>query len=184
MGMWLLVVGVLLWSLPHMFKRLAPEARARMGDGARGVVAVSVVASIVLMTLGYKWAEFHRLYDPPLWGGHLNNLLVLIGFYVFGINMAKGALSQKIRHPMLTGVAIWALAHLLVRGDLASVILFGGLALWAVAAMLLINAREPGWAPAPPKGGFKRDLVAVPIVLVTYAAVGWIHGWLGPWPFG
>jgi len=184
MGMWLLVLGVLLWSLPHMFKRIAPDARARMGDGARGIVAISVLASIVLMTLGYKWAGISPVYDPPFWARHLNNLLVLIAFYVFGINMAKGALSQKIRHPMLTGVAIWAVSHLLVKGDAAALVLFGGLALWAVASILLINARQPAWTPPPAKGGIKRDLVALPIVLVTYGAVGWVHGWLGPWPFG
>jgi len=184
MGIWLLVLGVLLWSVPHLFKRLAPDARAGMGDAARGIVAVSVLASLVLMTVGYQWAEFSAVYEPPSWGRHLNNLLVLIGFYVFGINMAKGALSQKIRHPMLTGFAIWAVAHLLVRGDVAALILFGGLAAWALASILLINARVPVWTPPQAKGGIKRDLVAVPIVLVTYSAAGWVHGWLGPWPFG
>ena len=184
MGWILLIAGVALWSVPHLLKRLAPDARARMGDAARGGVALATLAGIVLMVLGYGQADFVPLYWTPIWGNHANNLLVLIAFYVFGIGMAKGVLSQKIRHPMLTGVLIWALAHLLVRGDLASVILFGGLALWAVAAMVLINARSPGWIPPAAKGGVKRDLIAVPIVLVTYAAVGWLHGWLGPWPFG
>ena len=165
-------------------QRLAPEARARMGDAAKGGVALASVAGIVLMVMGYGRADFVPVYAPPTWGVHANNLLVLIGFYVFGIGMAKGALSQKVRHPMLSGVVIWAAAHLLVRGDLASVILFGGLALWALAAMTLINAQSGAWTPPAAKGGAKRDLVAVPIVLVTYAAVGWLHGWLGPWPFG
>ena len=184
MGWVLLIGGVLLWSVPHLFKRLAPAARAGMGDAAKGVVALSAVAGIVLMVLGYGRADFVPLYTPAGWATHANNLLVLIGFYVFGIGMAKGALSQKVRHPMLSGVVIWAAAHLLVRGDLASVILFGGLALWALAAMTLINAQVGPWTPPAAKGGARRDLVAVPIVVVTYGVVGWIHGWLGPWPFG
>ena len=58
---------------------------------------------------------------------------------------------------MLTGVLVWAFAHLLVNGDLASLILFGWMAVWALASMALINAREPAWvAPAP--GAWSGDL--------------------------
>jgi len=183
----LLVLGVVLWIGAHMFKRLAPGARAamtaRMGEGSKGVFALLLVLSVVLMVIGYRGAAYEPLYFPPLWTGHLNNLLMILSFYVFGIGMAKGALSQRFRHPMLTGTLLWALSHLLVRGDLASVILFGGLAAWAVAAMVLINAAEPRWTPPPRKSG-PRDLVAIPIVLVTFAVIGLIHRWLGVNPFG
>lgn len=182
-----LFFGVVLWIGAHMFKRLAPGPRAamttRMGESSKGVFALLLVASVVLMVIGYRGAAYEPIYFPPTWTGHLNNLLMVLGFYVFGIGMAKGALSQRIRHPMLTGTLIWALAHLLVRGDLASVILFGGMAAWALAAMVLINAAEPRWTPPPRKSG-PRDLVAIPIVLVTYAVVGLIHRWLGVNPFG
>jgi len=184
MGFTLLISGVALWTVVHLFKRLAPGPRARMGEKGAGLVTLLLVVAIVLMVLGYQRAGFIALYWPQSWGLHANNLLVLIGFYVFGIGMAKGALSQKIRHPMLSGTVLWAAGHLLVRGDLASVILFAGLAFWALLAMTLINGQDRAWVPPKPKGGIMRDLVAVPIVLVTYAVVGWVHGWLGHWPFG
>lgn len=184
MGLAILILGVALWVFPHLFKRLAPAARAQMGDKARGIVTVTTVASIILMVVGYQMASFTPVYRPASWLSHVNNLLVLVAFYIFAIPMAKGALSQKYRHPMLTGFALWAVAHLLVRGDLASIILFGGLAVWAVVAMLLINAQAPTWTPKPAKGGTKRDLVAIPIVLVVYLIVGILHGWIGPSPFG
>jgi uncharacterized membrane protein len=185
--LYVLVLGVALWISAHMFKRLAPGPRAamtaRIGDGSKGVFAILLVLSLVLIVVGYRGADYEPIYFPPAWSGHLNNLLVILAFYVFGIGMAKGALSQRVRHPMLTGTLIWALAHLLVRGDLASVILFGGMAAWALAAMVLINAAEPRWTPPPRKPG-PRDVVAIPIVLVTYAVVGLIHRWLGANPFG
>ena len=188
MGLLLLILGVALWWGAHLFKRIAPQARAdlqaRMGEGSKGLIAGLLVLAIVLMTIGYQRAEPVWLWFPQPWMFHLNNLLVLIGFYVFGIGMARGALSQKLRHPMLLGTLIWALAHLLPKGHLPGLVLFGGLGLWAVVAMVLINTREPEWQPKPPKGGLRRDLVAVPIVLVTYAIVGLIHRWLGVNPFG
>ena len=46
-----------------------------------------------------------------------------------------------IRHPQLTAVKLWALAHLLVNGDSASLLLFGGLLVWAVLEVVIINNR-------------------------------------------
>lgn len=182
-GLGLLAVGVGLWVASHLFKRLAPGARGAMDDGtAKLVVTVMSVVALILMTVGYRWAEFVPLYAPMAGMGHLNNLLMLIAFVVFGAGMAKGALWTKIRHPMLTGVIIWAVAHLLVNGDLASVILFGGMGIWAVLSMLLINAQAGAWT-RPASGGIRRDLVLIVIAAVMYGLVAGVHIWLGHNPF-
>ena len=189
-GYLILILGVGLWIAAHMFKRIAPAQRATlddwMGEAARGIFALLILAGIVLMVIGYRNIgplDYVFLWSVPPWMGHVNNLAVLIAFYVFGIGMAKGALSQKIRHPMLLGVLIWALAHLVVNGNLAGVILFGGMAAWAAASIPLINARQPDWTPPARKPG-PRDAVAAGIVLVVYLVVGLIHLWLGVNPFG
>ncbi len=189
-GYLLLILGVGLWIAAHMFKRVAPAQRATlenwMGESARGIFALLILAGLVLMVVGYRAIgpiDYVFLWSVPPWMGHLNNLAVLISFYVFGIGMAKGALSQKVRHPMLLGVFIWALAHLVVNGSLAGLILFGGMAGWALASILLINARQPDWTPPARKPG-PRDAVAAGVVLVVYAVVGLIHLWLGVNPFG
>ena len=49
---------------------------------------------------------------------------------------------RTVRHPMMLAVLIWALLHLLVNGDLASLLLFGGLGAFAVSKVLLIGARQ------------------------------------------
>lgn len=189
-GYLLLILGVGLWISAHMFKRVVPAQRATleawMGEAARGIFAVLILAGLVLMVVGWRAIgpmDYVFLWAAPPWLGHVNNLLVLISFYVFGIGMAKGALSQRLRHPMLLGVLVWALAHLLVNGSLAGLILFGGLAGWAAASILLINARQPEWSPPARKPG-PRDAVAAAVVLVVYGIVGMIHMWLGVNPFG
>ena len=61
--MTLLIGGVLLWSGAHLFKRLAPAARARLGSAGRPLVAVLLLAAVVMVTLGYQQSS-----TPVGWG--------------------------------------------------------------------------------------------------------------------
>ncbi|MGB0497645.1 MAG: NnrU family protein, partial [Rubricella sp.] len=164
------------------FKRLAPDARASMGDKGKGLVAVGVLAGVVLMVIGYRGAEFINVWFPPVWTVHLNNLLMLFAVILFGMGSSKGRARAWLRHPMLTGTLVFAIAHLLVNGDLASIVLFGALGVWAVLEMLVINAREPAWV-RPEPGPASGDVRLVIISLVVFAVITGLHSWLGPWPF-
>lgn len=177
-----LILGLLLWTGAHYFKRLMPEQRAAMGNAGKGVVAVGILASVVLMVIGYRAADFIPVWTPPTFMVHINNLLMLIAFFLYGMSATTGRLRGRMRHPQLTAVKVWAAAHLLVNGDLASIILFGGLLAWAVGSVILINRAEPDWKrPAP--GDAKKDVLLVVITLVMFSVVAGIHAWLGVWPF-
>lgn len=178
--MTLLIIGLALWVLGHSFKRLAPGLRANMGDAGKGVVALASVAGIVLMVIGYRGAELVPVYAPLPGMGHLNNLLMLVSFFFIAGHL-KTRLASKVRHNMLTGVLIWAVSHLLVNGDQASIVLFGGMGLWAVLSMVLISRATPWDRPVP--GPLKNDLKAVVAAIVLYAIIAGIHIWLGHNPF-
>jgi len=177
----LLTLGVILWAAAHYFKRLAPGIRAPMGDKGKGVVAVAIVASLLMMIFGYRGADFIHVWAPPAWTVHLNNVLMLIAVFVYGMSATKGRLRGKMRHPQLTAVKIWAVAHLLVNGDVASIILFGGMLAWAVGSVILINRSEVWVRPAP--GEAKKDILLVVITLVLFGLMAAIHAWLGVSPF-
>lgn len=187
----LIVLGLAFWCGAHLFKRLAPERRAEMGDAARGVVALGVVAGVVLMVIGYRgsdWlgipgADFVFLWDPPRFLVHLNNLLMLFAFYLYAASGMKTRITRVIRHPQLTAVKVWAVAHLLVQGDLASVVLFGGLLAWAVVSVILINRAVPRPAPPAP-ASVGREIGAVIGAVVVMVVVMLIHNWLGVQPWG
>ena len=178
----LLIAGVLLWSGAHFFKRVAPKTRAAMGDPGKGLIAALLVASVVMMWFGYRWAPFVPVWYPPEWLKHVNNLLMVFAFYLFGVGAAKGLLAARIRHPQLTAVKIWAVAHLLVNGDVASFVLFGGILVWAVAEVIVINRAQP-W-DRPTDVSVMGDAKALVIGLVLLAVVTVLHVWLGVWPFG
>ncbi len=186
----LLILGVLEWSFVHWLKRLAPGLRAslsaRMGDASNGVIAFLLVLSVVLMVIGYRQMDFIPVWEPPSFFRHINNLLMLLAFYCFGASARKTDrvwLGTKLRHPQLTGFIIWAVAHLLVNGDLASLILFGGLLGWAVISIIMINRATGPWTP-PPQAPVKSEIVLVVITLVLFSIVAVVHTLLGYSPFG
>ena len=183
MGYALLILGLLAWSGSHLWKRLAPASRAQMGDKGKGLVALGSLAGIVLMVLGYRWAPFDPLWSSPAFLVHINNLLMLFALYLFAASGMKTGITRKIRHPQLTAVKTWALAHLLVNGTVADVILFGGLLAWAVLSVILINRAEPVWHKNEP-ASTGREAGALAGAVIALVVIGYIHGWVGPWPFG
>lgn len=183
MALFVLIAGLALWTLAHLVKRLFPGLRRDLGSvlgetGARAVMALFIAAGLVMIVLGFRGAALPDLYDPPPWGGYATDILMLVAIFFMGIGPAGGRLSARFRHPMLTGVVIWAVAHLLANGDGASVILFGWLGLWALFEMRLINAHEGPWErPLPGESlqDMKLALATLFIFLVT-AVIHWILG--------
>lgn len=177
-----LILGVALWWATHLFKRVAPDARARMGEAGKGVVAVLLVLSVVLMYVGYDPAS------GPIWWSRnsalvgINNLLMLGAVFLYAADGMRAPIVGKMRHPQLTGFKLWATAHLLVNGDLASFILFGGLLAWAVVEVIVINRAQPVWTPKPVKPG--RTLMALVASAVALLILMLIHNWLGVQPWG
>ena len=183
MGWVVLVIGVGLWWAAHLFKRIDPAKRAAMGDKGKGYVALALVGSIVLMVIGFKMTPFVNLWFPPSFFTHINNLLVLVAIYMMSPAPKRGRLLNGMRHPMLTGFALWAFAHLLVNGDLAAIVLFGGLLAWALVEMRVLTAAEPAWTPPAP-GTYGKDAMFFAASIVLLAIIGYIHGLVGPSPFG
>ncbi len=183
MGYIVLILGVALWAGAHLFKSLWPKRRAAMGESGKGIIALALLASIVVMVLGYRSADYIHVWTPPSFLTHLNNLLMLLAVYLFAASVLKPRITRMIRHPQLTAVKTWAVAHLLVNGTMAGIILFGGLLAWAVVTVILINRAQRSWQrPAPAsllvEGG------AVVAALVGTWLIGTIHIWLGVWPYG
>lgn len=179
----LIVLGLAFWWAAHLFKRLAPDRRAVFGDAGKGLVAAGVLAGLALMVIGYRGAVHVDLWYPPAYLWHVNNLLMIFAVYLFAASGMKTRITRKIRHPQLTAVKVWALAHLLVNGDLASVILFGGLLAWAVVEVILINRAEPR-GPQPQPAPVAREWLTLALTLVITGAIMAVHNWLGVQPWG
>jgi uncharacterized membrane protein len=145
-----LALGVLLWSGVHSLRSAAGPLRARLiastgEDRYKGLFSLAIVTSIVLMIVGWRAAAPVSVYQPPGWGRSLAVPLMLLAFILFAASSMPTNIKRFVRHPQLTGVLLWALAHLVSNGDGRSLVLFGVLGLWALVEMPLISRREGPW---------------------------------------
>ena len=184
----ILACGVALWSAVHFLPSVAPGLRDRLIDAIgpkayRAVFSIDIFIALGLMTWGYRSADWNAVYTPPTWGVHANNLLMLIAVYLMGVGGARGWLATKLRHPMLLGVTVWSVAHLLANGDEASVLLFGGMLLWALGSIWMINRRTGAWVPPEPRS-MAAEIKLIVITLVIFGVIVFTHGvLLGVSPF-
>lgn len=178
----LLVLGLLLWSFAHLAKRIFPGFHRALGSAERPAVTAAIVIGAALMVIGYRswFGDFYWGRSPALTG--INNLLMLVAVYLFAAAGMRTWVARHYRHPMLTGVVIWSVAHLLVNGDTPSFVLFGGLGLWALVEMAAINRTK--WVPPAAKGGARKEIMAVLGAVVVYGLIAGVHYAAGYPTFG
>lgn len=175
----LLITGVGLWVVAHLFKAALPALRNRveqkLGPGPyRGLFSLVIVGSLVLIVVGWRSALPHPVYNPPMAAGPVVSILVLVGLILFFASNFAGNIKRFIRHPQMTGTVLWGVAHLLVNGDIRSLTLFGGFTLWALLEIVLINRRDgPRQRPSP--AAIKHDVIPVVIGTVAFAALLYFH---------
>ena len=180
--MFLLVTGILLWSVVHLFKAIAPGARqsliTRLGEGVyKGVFALLILASLALIVLGWRSSTPELVYLAPAALRHVTMLLMLIAIILFVASAIPSDIKRWLRHPQMLAVIVWSIAHLLSNGEDRSLLLFGGLGVWAVLEILFINRRDGDWLrPAPT--GWMRVLIPLIVGVVVYAVVVYFHAYL------
>jgi len=183
-----LILGVLIWSGVHLLPSLGVQTRGawieRIGEGPyKGLFTLSLVGAIALMVVGWRSAAPVGVYAPPAWGMTLANLTMFVSLVSFIGSNVPTNLKRIVRHPQLTGVAIWGFGHLLANGDVRSLVLFGGIGVWAIVAMVSINRRDGAWQkPEPlPLAAEVKLLVAG---IVAYAVLAFAHPYIsGVSPF-
>lgn len=180
-----LILGILIFLGTHCFTiARGPRAGAIAAIGEQGYKAAYSVLSLigfVLLVWGfgqYRAEGMIPLWTPPTWGRHVAMLLMLFAFIALA---ASAKLPSRIRgwlrHPMLVGIKLWALAHLLSNGDLGSVLLFGSFLAWAVVDRIAVKRR--GDLGGERLDHFTRaDAITLVSGVVVYTLMLFAHGWL------
>jgi uncharacterized membrane protein len=124
---------------------------------------------------------------PPRWTRHLAALLTLPAFVLLVAAYVPGnSIKARLHHPMVLGVKVWALSHLIANQTLAEALLFGGFLLWAVLSFRAARARDAaaGVVYAPGRVGPTAVTVAAGVGAWLVFAL-WAHeALIGVRPFG
>jgi uncharacterized membrane protein len=183
--MCLLIAGLVMFLGVHSIAMVAPRLRdswrAALGEGLwKGIYSVLSLAGFVLICWGFSQARQAPtvLYTSPAWLRYVAAVLMLPVFPLFFASMLPGRIRAVMKHPLLAGVKIWALMHLLANGMLADVLLFGSFLVWAVVDRISFKRRPPQPIEIAPDRPW-NDAAALILGLAMYALfVVWAHRWL------
>ena len=193
MGLMVLVLGLILFLGPHLFVTMRPQRAAvvkQLGERPyKGLFAALSIAGLYVTGKGfgmYDTAGPLVLWTAPAWTRHITEALMLPACIFVAAAYLPGSIKLALKHPMLVGVKTWAVAHLLVNGDVGGIILFGSVLAWAVYDRITLKHRSDSGGPSIPQGGLKKkpvgepyagnphDIAAVIVGIVLYIALGFL----------
>ncbi len=177
-----LIIGLILFFGAHVTPTF-PAFRAglveRFGLGPfKGIFTAASLLGLILIIHGVSVmrgsAQDAWIWSPPVWSRHLAFALMLPAFVLIAAAYIPSHIREKVGHPMLAAIMIWALAHLFANGDLLALLLFGPFLAFAVYDRISVSRRAPAArAPAREWGG---DVAALLVGVVLWAAtLFWLH---------
>jgi uncharacterized membrane protein len=177
--MQLLVCGLVIFLGVHSISivnhRWRDAMRLHLGEQAWKMWFTAFsLGGFVLLCYGYGIARAtpNVLYTPPASLKWMAMALLLPVFPLLVSVYLPGHLKHHAKHPTLLATQLCAVAHLLVNGNLADVLLFGSFLAWAIADRVAVMYRpQPKVSPGP--HALRNDLGALGIGLVIYAIFGW-----------
>ncbi|MEQ1672840.1 MAG: NnrU family protein [Hyphomicrobium sp.] len=187
--MMLLIVGLALFLGVHLLPTI-PEVRDglrnRVGAGAyKAIFSILSLIGFAVIVFGYHKMQLHPgknpvLWDPPVWTRHIALLLMLPAMIFLVASQVPSRIRSAVKHPTLLAIKLWALAHLLSNGDLASLLLFGSFLAYAIYDRISVKQRG-ALGPLGDKqpSSVMNDVIVLGAGLALYVALllgG--HAWL------
>lgn len=172
-----LITGLIIFFGIHLLPSF-PDMRRRLvtwkGEGIYTIgYSLTALIGLLLIILGKNLAPVVLIYYPPTWATSVNWVLMGCALILLPAAYLPSNLKRFLRHPFLLGVAFWAVAHLLVNGDLSSLLLFASFALFALFDMWSSNRR--GAALSQDRLPFWRDGILVATGTAAYIAIAYLH---------
>ncbi|MEY4014226.1 MAG: hypothetical protein RLZZ290_1090 [Pseudomonadota bacterium] len=185
-----LIFGLIIFLGVHALQTLAPAQRERLINTYgplpyKAAYSVLSLFGLIVLIGGYAIArqEPILLWTPPTFLSHAASLFTLFAFILLvAAYVPRNLFKQKLKHPMVLGVKLWAFAHLLANGGLHDLILFGGFLVWSI---LVFRASRRRPADAPVRASLPLSLLTLAVGTGAWAWFAFVgHAWLiGVAPF-
>jgi len=161
--MTIMIAGLVLFLGIHLVPAL-PPARAALTarwneNRYKGLFSLVSAVGLVLIVAGYALSDDRtRLFSPVPAARTVAPYAMVVSFILFAAANMRGHLRATLRHPMLLGLLIWSIVHLLANGDRKGTVLFGAFALYAIVDLGSAIARGAVKSFEP---AVKYDVMAV-----------------------
>ena len=174
----LLILGLILFLIPHSTRIFADDWRAgmieRLGEKPwKAAISLVSIAGFALIVIGYGQARLDPvvLWLPPVWLRHIALLLNLLAFVcLVAAYVPRNSIKSKFGHPMIAGVKAWATAHLLANGNLADVVLFGAFLAWSIVDFRNSRRCDRANGTTYPAGTLAGNLLTIVIGVAAWVA--------------
>jgi len=178
--MLLLILGMAIFMAVHLIPSFVNLRRKLIGWRGQTYYTIgyssAAMIGLVLIIIGKSRAVEVNVWDAPDWVYHLTPVFMLIALTLLPAAYMPTNLKRFMRHPFLTGIALWAFSHLLVNGDVAAIILFGGFGSFALFDMWSSSRR--GADKSTVKLPFYRDILLLVVGVVAFGIVLHLHPYL------
>ncbi|MDP1929971.1 MAG: NnrU family protein [Gammaproteobacteria bacterium] len=180
----LLIPGLLIFMGLHLLREFGLRATLQQRLGVRRykiLFSLGIVISLIMIMEGKAGAPFVQLWVPPFNWRSLTHLLMISATILFVAGSLPHSYTREmVVHPMLIGVIVWGVSHLLSNGDLASMLIFVTLPIWAVVKIVsLERARKMQDSPSPKRHpGLQWDAAAIIVGMIAYSVLLVFHGHL------
>ncbi|MCP4488869.1 MAG: NnrU protein [Gammaproteobacteria bacterium] len=182
--MTIISTGLLIWVLVHLFPSVFSNQRQKLisligSKPYQGLFSILIIVGLVLIVSGWRNTVPAQVYLPVEQLRLPSVLLAVAGLMlVVAAKFPATRLKFIFRHPQLTGVMAWSIAHLLMNGDSRSLLVFSVIGLWCIVLMFTINRRDGEWRKPEQVAGWGQELVMLMIGLIVAATVIYFHQYL------
>jgi len=186
--MLLFILGLVLFFGIHMLP-FYPEYRVQLIDKLDSdtidseimykiIFSVISLLGLIFIGVGKGSMEFIGLWDIPVFFRYVAVVLILASFILMVAAYAPNNIKRYVPHPMLTGVIVWGVTHMLVNGDVVSLVLFGSFVAYSVVAVKLANIRQQDISSeqeAQQQIPVVKDAIVIGIATFGFLLLLWLH---------
>ena len=186
--MLLFILGLVLFFGIHMLP-FYPEYRAQLiekldndaidaEDMYKIIFSVISLLGLIFVGIGKGSMGFIGLWDTPTFFRYIAVVLIPISFILMVAAYPPNNIKRYVPHPMLTGIIIWGVTHMIVNGDVVSLILFGSFVAYSIVAIKLTNRRDydkGSEQDVEEKIPVVKDAIVIGIAMFGFLIMLWLH---------
>lgn len=173
----ILIIGLALFLGIHLIPAVpglkAPLVNALAPNRYKAIFSMLSVLGLALIAFGYASAPHGpTLFNPIPAASAIAPTAMVISFILLAAANMKTRIRAVIKHPMLLGIGIWSLVHLLANGHAKAVVLFGAFLIFVLIDLTSVLLRNRALAFQPKPG---HDVIAIASGFLLALAVMSFH---------